>query len=45
MTPPLDRERRRQIRGSLLLAAAILLFTLLRAGLPRVFTSGWWRLW
>ncbi len=38
-------ERRRQIRGLLLLALAILLFSLLRAGIHNVFTPGWWRLW
>lgn len=47
-TPPATpraHERRRQIRGSLLLAIAILVFSLLRAGLHTVFTPGWWRLW
>jgi hypothetical protein len=38
-------ERRRQIRGLLLLAGALLIFILLRAGLHTVFTPGWWRLW
>lgn len=39
-------ERRRQVRGLLLLAIAVLLFSLLRVGLHRVFTPpGWWRLW
>ena len=38
-------ERRRQIRGLLLLAAVILIFSLLRSGLHHVFTPGWWRLW
>jgi hypothetical protein len=38
-------ERRRQIRGLLLLAAVILIFSLLRSGLHNVFTPGWWRLW
>lgn len=38
-------ERRRQIRGLLLLAALILIFSLLRSGLHNVFTPGWWRLW
>jgi hypothetical protein len=38
-------ERRRQIRGLLLLAAVILIFSLLRSGLHNVFTQGWWRLW
>jgi hypothetical protein len=38
-------ERRRQVRGLLLLAFAILLLSLARAGFGRVFTPGWWRLW
>jgi hypothetical protein len=38
-------ERRRQIRGLLLLAASVLIFSLLRAGLHAVFTPGWWKLW
>jgi len=39
-------ERRRQVRGLLLLAVAVLLFSLLRVGVHRVFTPpGWWRLW
>jgi hypothetical protein len=38
-------ERRRQIRGLLVLAVAILIFSLLRAGVHNVFTPGWWRLW
>jgi len=38
-------EHRRQIRGLLLLALAAILFAILRAGVPRVFTVGWWRLW
>ncbi len=36
-------ERRRQIRGSLLLAGVVLIFSLLRA--HHVFNPGWWRLW
>ena len=40
-----QKERRRQVRGLLLLAGVILLFSLLRAGLHSVFTPGWWRLW
>jgi len=39
------RERRRQVRGLLLLAVAALVFAVLRAGVHRVFTPGWWRLW
>jgi hypothetical protein len=38
-------ERRRQIRGLLLLGLAIFLFSLLRAGTHTIFTPGWWRLW
>jgi hypothetical protein len=45
----LDRRnqlQRRQVRGLLLLALAILLFSLLRAGFDHVFTpAGWWRIW
>jgi hypothetical protein len=42
---PKQHERRRQLRGLFLLAIAILVFSLLRAGLHNVFTPGWWRLW
>jgi hypothetical protein len=38
-------ERRRQVGGLLLLAIAILIFSLLRAGMHNIFTPGWWRLW
>ena len=38
-------ERRRQLRGLILLAIAVIAFTVLRAGMHRVFTPGWWRLW
>jgi len=38
-------ERRRQARGLIVLALAVLVFSLLRFGLHRVFTPGWWRLW
>ncbi len=42
-------ERRSQVRGSLMLAAAVLAFALVRAiahdGLHRVFSVGWWRIW
>ena len=38
-------ERVRQARGLALLAIAILLFAILRFGVHRVFTVGWWRLW
>ena len=42
---PEQLERRRQIRGLLLLALAAIVFAVLRAGVHRVFTRGWWRLW
>ena len=38
-------ERRRQVRGLLLLALAAIVFGILRAGVHNVFTRGWWRLW
>jgi hypothetical protein len=38
-------ERRRQVRGLVLLAVAVLVFSVLRAGVHRVFGVGWWRLW
>jgi hypothetical protein len=41
----LRQERKRQVRGLMLLAFAVLLFSILRAGLGNVFTAGWWRLW
>jgi hypothetical protein len=40
-----DVERRRQVRGLLLLAIAAIVFAILRAGIHNVFTRGWWRLW
>ena len=39
------QERRRQVRGLLLIAVVILILSILRAGVHRVFTQGWWRLW
>jgi hypothetical protein len=42
---PEQIERRRQVRGLLLLALAAIIFAILRAGVHRVFTVGWWRLW
>jgi ferric-dicitrate binding protein FerR (iron transport regulator) len=42
---PEQVERRRQVRGLLLLAAAAIVFAILRAGVHNVFTRGWWRLW
>jgi hypothetical protein len=44
-TKTMQLLRRRQVRGSLLLAGAALLFAILRAGVHRVFGLGWWRLW
>ena len=41
----LRQERKRQIRGLMLLAFAVLLFSILRAGVSSVFPAGWWRLW
>ena len=38
-------ERRRQVRGLLMLAIAVLIFSVLRVGVHRVFGVGWWRLW
>ncbi len=38
-------ERRRQARGLLLIALVILVLSIFRAGIHRVFTQGWWRLW
>ena len=39
------RERVRQIRGLVWLAAAAVVFAVARAGVHRVFTPGWWRFW
>ncbi|HEX2918979.1 MAG TPA: hypothetical protein VHN81_10680 [Edaphobacter sp.] len=41
----LRRERRQQLRGLMLLVLAVLLFSILRAGVGWVFPPGWWRLW
>ena len=38
----LRRLRRQQIAGILLVAAAILIFTLLRADRHNIFPPGWW---
>jgi hypothetical protein len=38
-----DRLRRNQVIGILLVAAAILVFTLLRANWHDLFPQGWWR--
>ncbi|RSL16586.1 hypothetical protein EDE15_2107 [Edaphobacter aggregans] len=40
-----QQERRRQVRGLLLLALVIFIFSLLRGDVHRIFTPGWWRLW
>ena len=40
-----DHERRRQMRGLLYVAAAVLIFSILRVGVRQVFTPGWWHLW
>jgi len=42
---PEDEERRRQVRGLLLLGLAALVFAIVRAGVHNVFTRGWWRIW
>jgi hypothetical protein len=38
-------ERRRQVRGLLLLVLLVIVFSIVRAGVHNVFTRGWWRLW
>jgi hypothetical protein len=38
-------ERRRQIRGLLLLAFAVILIGLFHADRHVIFPPGWWRLW
>lgn len=45
MTPREMQERRRQVRGLLLLALVVLAAAIVRAGVHNVFTPGWWRLW
>ena len=42
---PEQLERRRHVRGLLLLAVVAIVFAILRAGIHNVFTVGWWRLW
>jgi hypothetical protein len=39
------QERKRQVRGLMLVAFAVLLFCILRKGVGNVFPAGWWRLW
>ena len=38
-------ERRRQVRGLLLLLAIVLLLSVARAGVGRVFPVRWWHPW
>ena len=38
-------ERRRQLRGLILLALVAAVFLVVRFGAARVFSAGWWRLW
>ena len=38
-------ERVRQVRGLVVLLVLVLVFSILRFGVHRVFTPGWWRLW
>lgn len=40
-----ERERRLQVRGLLWLAFLVIIGSILRFGVHRVFTPGWWRLW
>ena len=41
--PEQSRLRRQQVIGILLIAAAILVFTLFRADWHNIFPKGWWR--
>lgn len=45
VTSAVAQGRRRQVRGLLLIALVAIVFAILRAGMHRVFTTGWWRLW
>lgn len=45
MTEREQQERRRQVRGLLLVALFVLLLAVWRAGAANVWTRGWWRLW
>ena len=38
-------ERRSMVRGLVLLAMVVLVASVARAGLDRVFVPGWWRQW
>ncbi len=39
------KERHSVLRGLVLLAIAVLLVSLVRAGMGRAFSTGWWRQW
>lgn len=41
----LGLEQRSLLRGLILLALVVLLVSLSRAGLGRLFLPGWWRVW
>jgi hypothetical protein len=38
-------ERRRQLRGLLALGLVVIVASIVRAGLDRVFPTSWWHLW
>ncbi len=40
-----DGERCRQVRGLIILALIVLVLSMARAGVDRVFPAAWWRLW
>jgi hypothetical protein len=40
-----QEERRKQVRGLVWIALGVIVFSILRAGVHRVFGVGWWRLW
>jgi len=37
--------RRQQVRGLVWIALGVILLSVVRAGVHRVFGVGWWRLW
>jgi hypothetical protein len=41
----IDRLRRRQIGGLLILLAIIVAASIWHAGFGQVFPAGWWRIW
>jgi len=45
LTARLRLEQRSLLRGLVLLAVVILIASLARAGLGRLFVPGWWRQW